>query len=526
MKNYLTYVLLLVLFSIGSFLRIYGLSQSPPTLNWDEAAWGYNAYSVMQTGKDEYGESWPLFTRSFDEYKPMLPSYFMMPFIRLFGLTETAVRLPSAILGSLSILLIYFFSKKLLVKESFAIAAAGLLAIEPWAVHLSRVYHDANIALFFLLASLTLFLYSEKKPGLLIIAAFLIGFSWFTYNANKLLIPLIIVFLGCVDGSKLYKNHKIYTKMALLILGLWGLIFIYFVFNGQMFPRAGSTHIFRLWQKGDIVFAIFHMVWEIVGRYFAYFSPPNLFVREPLEPSTILTANSIFHPFEFIFWILGLYLFLTRIRNKYILGLIALSPIPAVLTWNWFQPGRVLTLFAMFSIVISVGVVSFIERLSFKNKFIKSGLFIGLIVFMLTRAIYVFDSLLVQLPHKDAPNWQPGFDLTVPRVMELESGYKNVVINSRQAQPYIFYLFYGKYDPSRYHNELDLEAIGTPRKSFDFGKFKFRDVDWDKDKKLDNTLFVIDEDTFKQMDVNSQDFSIEIISPVNGYPAAKIIYKK
>ena len=105
-KYFLTAIILFITF-LGAGLRIYNLEGSPPSLNWDEAAWGYNAYSILETGRDEYGKFMPIFTRSFDEYKSTLPLYFMVPSILVFGLTEFAIRLPSAIVGALIIPIMY-----------------------------------------------------------------------------------------------------------------------------------------------------------------------------------------------------------------------------------------------------------------------------------------------------------------------------------------------------------------------------------------------------------------------------------
>ena len=52
------FVLLIVIFSF--FLRVWKVSEYPAGLNADEAAIGYNAYSLLQTGKDEFGHSWPV----------------------------------------------------------------------------------------------------------------------------------------------------------------------------------------------------------------------------------------------------------------------------------------------------------------------------------------------------------------------------------------------------------------------------------------------------------------------------------
>jgi len=327
MSKKTAYVILALIFLVGGVLRLYKLSSSPPTLNWDEAAWGYNAYSLMLTGKDEYREFLPIFTRSFDEYKPALPSYLMIPFIKYFGLSESAVRMPSAILGSLSIILLYFLVMKLLNKSSYALVASGLFAVEPWAVHMARVYHDANIALFFLLLGFLAYLYGKKRPLFLVVSALLIGFSWFTYNANKLLVPLFIAFLVYKDQNYFKTVPEKYKRYCEGIIGFWLLLFLYFVLKGQMFARAGSTHIFTLWQGWpsslkELFFTnpLYQLFWEMMGRYMAYFSPMNLFVREPLEPATVLVANSIFHPFEFAPWLVGFYLLIKKDRNKYLLA--------------------------------------------------------------------------------------------------------------------------------------------------------------------------------------------------------------
>ena len=102
------YILLVLIFIVGLFLRFFLLGGNPPSLNWDEASTGYNAFSILKTGKDEYGNFLPLSIRSFDDYKPPLYTYLDVPFVGIFGLTDFAVRLPSAILGTLTILVIYF----------------------------------------------------------------------------------------------------------------------------------------------------------------------------------------------------------------------------------------------------------------------------------------------------------------------------------------------------------------------------------------------------------------------------------
>src|SRR3989338_10636555 len=126
---------LLVIFLLGFILRIVFLDIAPPGFNADEASLGYNAYSLIKTGKDEWGTSFPLVFKSFSDYKPGLYVYLAIPFVWLLGLNEFSVRLPSILLGSFSIALIYFLSKELFKKETVAWACAFLLSISPWHLH-------------------------------------------------------------------------------------------------------------------------------------------------------------------------------------------------------------------------------------------------------------------------------------------------------------------------------------------------------------------------------------------------------
>src|SRR5690348_7849388 len=113
MNKKITILAIILIMLLGLFLRIYGLDKSPPSLNWDEAALGYNAFSLMHTGKDEYGKFLPLTLRSFDDYKSAIPAYLVIPFIAIFGLNEVGVRMVSVIAGVFAILLVFLITKKI-----------------------------------------------------------------------------------------------------------------------------------------------------------------------------------------------------------------------------------------------------------------------------------------------------------------------------------------------------------------------------------------------------------------------------
>src|SRR3989338_266026 len=99
------FLLILVLFLVT---RLYKISEIPVSVYWDEASIGYNAYSIAQTGKDEWGEFLPIHFRAFGEFKLPVYIYAVVPFVKLFGLNAFSVRMP-AVLFSLGVVILTFF---------------------------------------------------------------------------------------------------------------------------------------------------------------------------------------------------------------------------------------------------------------------------------------------------------------------------------------------------------------------------------------------------------------------------------
>lgn len=549
MNKNISLIVLLVLFFLiilGGFLRIFRLYSSPPSLNWDEAALGYNAYSISETLRDEYGQILPVFTRSFDDYKSAIPIYLIIPSIKVFGLNETGVRFPSAFLSTLSIILIFLISLEVFRNQTIALASSAIFSIEPWTVAFSRTYQEATDALFFSLAGLLLLLLSRKKKLLLPLSFGFWFLSMYTYHSYKILVPLFLTSYFLIIGFKKYPRKVIYLALATTLIFI--VPFFYFSFKGEVFARIDTTNIFKTFPEisnalriqhslnGINSFilhnSIFYFIWGLVGRLLAYFSPQNLFILEPTEPTSKIGGISLFYPFEFIFWLVGIVFFIKNYNyNKELILLLLITPIPAILTWNWFQPVRVMLLFSIFSISAGLGLYLVVHYFTVKMKsFINTGISLCLTIFFLGllyigSAVLLFDSIMVQLPYRDYGAWQPGFKNSVPIVYELSKNYDQVIIGTTHAQPYIFYLFYSAYPPEQYLNEVDVQKIGKPRKFYDFGKFKFRAIYWPKDRNLHKTLFVGNESDLPDKDLETQP-NTKVITETkdeNGNISSKIV---
>src|SRR3990167_1090490 len=96
---------------LAFFLRFIKITEVPPSLNWDEASIAYNAYSILETGRDEWGKILPLHFKSYGEYKLPGQIYASIPAIAIFGLTPFAVRITPVIYGTITVLFLFFLAR-------------------------------------------------------------------------------------------------------------------------------------------------------------------------------------------------------------------------------------------------------------------------------------------------------------------------------------------------------------------------------------------------------------------------------
>ena len=502
---------------LGTILRLAYLSKSPPSLNWDEASLGYNAYSLLTTGSDEYGFKFPITFRSFDDYKPPLYPYITVPFIAIFGLNEFAARLPSAIAGISIIIAIYLITSFYFGKY-VALLSAFFIAIEPWAVHFSRVAFETNLGLSFLLWSIFFAITSFNNYKRLIISIFLLFLSSYTYHSYRiLLIPILASYILINKNIFQLKKHFFFLTAFILIF-VTPLIFI---MKSGGFARLESTSILRIvdFSKSESpmqsIYLSYTLFKNIIGRYFAYFSPANLFIRGSNEPNQQIPGFGIFYPIEFLFFIIGAYyLIKSKIRINYLLFALLLSPVPAIITWNWFTPSRTLITFCIFSIIIGFGAYNLLIHISRQKIILKTGLLIMFSVILLSGLGKLVTTYLFYIPYVEKGNWQFGFREIMKVVSPIQDNYDQIIFETGQAQPHIFTLFYGKYPPVRYHKDLGSpNAVEKPRKNFNFGKYNFRRIYWPDDRNSTNILFIGSEYSLPIQDVASAK-NAKIISDV------------
>src|SRR3972149_6645791 len=243
---------------LAAILRFYKLGVNPPGLYWDEAVFGYDAYSILKTGKDHHGATLPLFFESFGDWKLPGYHYLLVPSVAVFGPNEFAVRFPSAFFGFLTVPLIYLLTKKLFEKsnvkcqlsvvksEPIALLSAFFLAISPWHIQFSRGGFESTAGLFFVVSGTYLFLlgFRKKNTTLLTFAFLLLTLSMYTYHAYRIFTPLLVISMIFIYVESFKENIK---KLVLPIIFSTILILplIIFTFSPNGRSRATSQSVFN-----------------------------------------------------------------------------------------------------------------------------------------------------------------------------------------------------------------------------------------------------------------------------------------
>ncbi|PIU33314.1 hypothetical protein COT04_00710 [Candidatus Shapirobacteria bacterium CG07_land_8_20_14_0_80_39_12] len=511
-KFFKNYILLIIILFLAALLRFYQITNVPPSTQWDETAIGYNAYSILKTGRDEYGQFLPLVFKSFGDYKPGLYIYLTVPSVAIFGLNELAVRIPSALAGIASVWLIYLVSLLLFKKKPLALFISFALAMSPWQMHFSRGGWEANLALFLVLLGLLSFLKAEKKPKYLYPSAIAFGLSFLSYQGSKVFVPLLLLGLLIFFFKKIktLSIKSIIISLFLLFLVASPSFLTILTWGGGRlktmslfsYPRSENEiqHILNKDNNNLFYFNLFHseglsFVTRFVERYFNHFSGRFLFFEGDWSslrhgPS----YNGVLYLFDFFLILFGLY-FLVRLNtreSKFIWFWLFIAPLPAAITRDSIQGVRSLNMVLPLMILVGCGFYQLFLWLQKQKKLFSVCFSLLLVVFYLFSVAYYLEQYFYHYPLQSSKDWQYGYQQIIQKVYPLRNNYQKIVFTSEYGQPYIYWLFYGQYPPSDYQAKARL----TENPSGDVGKVEkldnveFRSVNFDGDKNLSKSLLI------------------------------------
>ncbi len=448
-------------------------------MDWDEVALGYNAYSLLQTGKDEYGVSHPLVFKSFGNYE--LPLYFYIDTIsiKIFGENEFATRFPSALLGSISILLVYLFVSEFFYEEKYRRTVSFLsmlfFAISPWSIQFSRLAFEQNTGMFLILLGSWLFLKGlrVKKIRYLIIATISIALSVYVYHSAKLFAPLFFGTLLLYSFMFFKKRKNLFSIIILLFIvcNIFWLTDKNSVARGKSVTfTSHSSQILQISTKetiqeeasGDKIGALLHnrrlvFVDTYIQNYLSHFAPNWLFITGDLNRHHA-PGMGLLYLFSLPFIVAGM-IFLTRetlesfSKRKFlpfvlIFAWFFIAPVASALAFDSPSAERSLTFLPTWQIFEALGWIALFSLVRSKNyRRIIIAIGAGL---LFINFIYFSHQYFAHTNTDFEKDWLYGYKQSVQFANQEKSAGKKVTFASDFEQMYIYYLFFSKYDPKSY----------------------------------------------------------------------------
>jgi 4-amino-4-deoxy-L-arabinose transferase-like glycosyltransferase len=505
------YKILLAIVCIATLLRLYNLGTVPVGPNWDEAALGYNAFSILKTGKDEFGKFLPLSLRSYDDYKPPLYVYLAIPAIAIFGLDLWSTRLPAAINGIIGVLGVFFLARQLCFHfehlrkwKVFPYLSTFLLAISPWHIHFSRIAFEANVGVTLNIWALYFFFKGfYKKGSFLIPSGILFGLSLYAYHSQRIFATLLVVLLFIIFRKELLKQKKaVGMFMIALILTIAPLIPVFL--DPTTLTRLRGTSAWedtfhfllptierleRDEKNNDFFGKVvdnrrFLYVKTIISGYLSHYSLRWLFV-EGDNPRHHAPGMGLMYHLELPFFLIGvLHLFKNGGRlGALILGWMLIAPVAASPTRELPHAIRTLVFLPSLQFAVALGLLAV-------YRYAKRPFFILLVVAFFINFLYYLSSYFIQQNLEYSKYWQYGYKQAVEYAKAHYTQYDRIVASIKLEQPYMFFLFHLKYDPATYLAEGGTRSGEFKEEQNRFGKYEFRMIHWEKEVKDGKTLFI------------------------------------
>ncbi len=438
---------------IAAFARLFHLGGYLPGCSSDEASIAYDAYSILLTGKDHYGATFPIYAQGFNTWAANLHCYTVVPSVALFGLNEFAARLPAAFLGILLVALTYLVVKRRL-NPSAALWAAMLLAIAPWHVHLSRNCTEISLEPFFLMLSLYLFFVGIEQNSLFLpLSAASFALAFYTYFPSRIFVPLTAIGALLIYRKDL-SRHKRALCAAIAIASVILLPTIIFMIRDpqHFFLRY---HQIELAGKGKSTTDVLLLFFK---NYLTHLSPRFLFLKGDANLRNAPRGFGQLYLFELPLVVTGIIVCIRSWKNpdaRFLIFWLLTYPIPASLTTEGIPHAtRTVTAIPLFQILSAIGIQCLQARVRrLEGKKHRLGC-VGLCLFLalaIANACVFFHHYFSSWRIYSARWLDYGWREAMEYAVSHEGQYDRIIITVLSiGPPTMFPPFYLRYDPGEY----------------------------------------------------------------------------
>lgn len=488
--------LIISILVLAFILRIYKVTEIPPALNWDEVSIGYNAYSILRTGRDEWGEFLPLHFQSFGEYKLPAQIYASIPAIAVFGLNDFGVRITPVIYGTITVGVLYFLTREIFRDEKVALLSAFLLAVSPWHLHLTRASFESSFSVLWVILGIWFLVKGFKDSRWWIAAAIPFTVAIYTYNSARVFVPLFLLAVFLIYKKKIFPEKRNFFLASVLFIAFL-VPLIPFSLRGEVAARYKLVSITTepgliprinerrgLSQLPGPLPRLVHnkatyITYYFASNYLAHFTPNFLFLTGAPHKQHHVQEVGQLYLIQAPFVLAGFY-FLLKDRQKYrflLLAWLFLAFVPVATTRDSI-PHALRTVIAapVYQVLTAYGLVAILGLIRTRKTRIAFGSLV-LAVFLISFGRYL-DNYYNKYPNLYSRDWQYGYKESVLFIKEHYKEYDQIVFSRHYGEPHIFTLFYLNWNPALYQQDPNLVRF----QAYDwvwvthFDKFYFPDL--------------------------------------------------
>lgn len=482
---------------VAAFLRLYHITSTPPGFHRDEALFGYEAYSIAKTARDEHGRFMPLWFEGFGIIDYPLAIYPRVPFIAVLGLSVFSVRFSLVFYSIITVLLIYQLARKLFPDLATAALAGFFAAFSVWHSFMSR-YTISILGLMFLLLGVNMMLFGKRKLTS-VVGGICLGLTCFTYAAYFFFLPLFLVLIFAIYFAQIKKDKTLLLGFVVSVLTMLLAFVLFWNVNLQRAPQSAfysdKRGIEYMW--GD----------KPVGEILAQGGKYNLYekwLHYPRMGYVYKAATNYFDGFSTTFWLktgrgfesnvdgfgnMLLYeplliiigsLVLVWKRSKiglFLIGWILIGPISSTFTKD-VTSTRLIHMVAPFVLLEAVAIRYLIWDVfgRFRYKILTYlAIFVLLAPIVFLNVLY-YDAYFRRMNAYAGRWWQKG----LIEIVDLTNIYpeKQVYFKGKWDFGYIQFAFRNKYDPAMFQKEAKREVGPYNFNTVsDFGRYHFVDTE-------------------------------------------------
>lgn len=486
-KNFI----LVIIVVLGLLLRFINVDNNPPALYGDELTMLLDVNSILHTGYDTTGKFLPL-NFSMGGGRPVGYGYFSLPMVAILGPTILSIRLLSVLSGVGIILLVYFLGKTIICRQ-VGLIAAGLVAISPWDLSLSRAGFETHFALFLALFGIVMFLQAQKRSWFYIISSLSFGFSINTYSTYKLVLPLflpILLWFGNFKDIILYKKNRTYLILSVGVMLVFALLLLFQVLLNNSEARFLSINIFTQDEiKSQITQQVIekrnlsllpnsfskildNKVWSygfLLGKnYLNSFSTSFLFLEGDKNPRHNMAGVGGLYIVELISIIFGIGFFFRKKYLKEMVFLISWILIAPLATSLISEPHALRDSF-MLPPLILISATGLYYLWTLKEKILVKAIIVTVLSGFLIQFIFISENLYFISPNKYSRFWAYPAKKAADVVMENKAKYQYIFLSDRIDAVEFAYPVYGLVKPEK--------VLEQNKKQVQIGEYKFRKYD-------------------------------------------------